>query len=886
MANDQELQINIEAEDNATKKLEGIEKSLASVRNAGEKMESVGKSMSLNVTAPIVAAGAAVSKFALDFNSKANEVASTANLTADQIREMKPAIEDVAIATGQATDGIFDAFQKAVSGSLNMEQSLELVRKSAKATAAGFGSTEELVNTSTTAFDNFGESAGSAADILDQLVGVSQNTQVQVQSMGNAFRRVSSSASAVGISLDESLSILSVVAERFGDTDRAGRAVAQMLQKLKVPTEQMRGEFKQLFGSTEEFQQLLQDDAIGALQELQERLKENNKSLGDVFRSSQTAAAAQQLLADGGERASEVLKQQSDSANSVSSAFDKSEGPARRLSRAMEQLKAAARPLGNEVLASLVPLVERLAGATSKLASVFSGLPSPVKQATVSIAGLAAVLGPVLFVVGKIITIGSSVISFFSSFAGIISTAATATGTAASAIAGAISLPAVAITAAVAAVIAGVITIVKNWQKVKSVTMSVFGAVSNFINDSFDKISKNITNKVNKITDTISTKFNRVKLFIVAFFDVLKNGADSAVFAFEFLLQEFGKVGQIAASIAIGLRKNFKKLLFAITKTVNTISNIVKTTFQSIKNSLIFLVSLAVGSVVVLFEKMGIDIISVITNFLNKAKNKIKNWKNSAISTFNLVKNGIKNIITDIKRTIEKELDIISIIFILQMNRIRNFLSIIWNSISNFVSRKINTIKKNISKGLNFVQSIWNTTWGVIKSLTNTALSAIRKFVKTGMTKVSSTVTNFVQPFKDAFSKVWEGVKNVTNSAWDGIKNSVTSGINFIINKLNSFIRKANEIAKKSSDVPGISASSIPQLGTIPKLADGGIVTEPTLSLIGEAGPEAVVPLNNNNTPAMGTINITVNGDVSGQELIDKVKQGIARDAAFNNAIA
>jgi hypothetical protein len=30
---------------------------------------------------------------------------------------------------------------------------------------------------------------------------------------------------------------------------------------------------------------------------------------------------------------------------------------------------------------------------------------------------------------------------------------------------------------------------------------------------------------------------------------------------------------------------------------------------------------------------------------------------------------------------------------------------------------------------------------------------------------------------------------------------------------------------------------------TIPKLASGGIVTRPTLALIGEAGPEAVVPL-------------------------------------------
>ena len=45
----------------------------------------------------------------------------------------------------------------------------------------------------------------------------------------------------------------------------------------------------------------------------------------------------------------------------------------------------------------------------------------------------------------------------------------------------------------------------------------------------------------------------------------------------------------------------------------------------------------------------------------------------------------------------------------------------------------------------------------------------------------------------------------------------------------------------------------------IPKLANGGIVTAPTLALIGEAGPEAVVPLNRAN--GMGNnITIHVNG--------------------------
>jgi phage tail sheath gpL-like len=41
-------------------------------------------------------------------------------------------------------------------------------------------------------------------------------------------------------------------------------------------------------------------------------------------------------------------------------------------------------------------------------------------------------------------------------------------------------------------------------------------------------------------------------------------------------------------------------------------------------------------------------------------------------------------------------------------------------------------------------------------------------------------------------------------------------------------------------------------------LGNGGIVSSPTLALIGERGAEAVVPLTGNNTPNMGN-NITIN---------------------------
>jgi len=49
----------------------------------------------------------------------------------------------------------------------------------------------------------------------------------------------------------------------------------------------------------------------------------------------------------------------------------------------------------------------------------------------------------------------------------------------------------------------------------------------------------------------------------------------------------------------------------------------------------------------------------------------------------------------------------------------------------------------------------------------------------------------------------------------------------------------------------------LPSMPNIPRMAEGGIVSSPTLALIGEAGPEAVVPLDRMNTGGGVTINVT-----------------------------
>ena len=81
------------------------------------------------------------------------------------------------------------------------------------------------------------------------------------------------------------------------------------------------------------------------------------------------------------------------------------------------------------------------------------------------------------------------------------------------------------------------------------------------------------------------------------------------------------------------------------------------------------------------------------------------------------------------------------------------------------------------------------------------------------------------------FNDIWSGIRSVVNSVLGGIEsfvNGIASGIDTVSGLL--------------SKIPGVDIPQVPQLN-LPRLAEGGVVRAPTLAMIGESGPEAVVPL-------------------------------------------
>jgi hypothetical protein len=143
-----------------------------------------------------------------------------------------------------------------------------------------------------------------------------------------------------------------------------------------------------------------------------------------------------------------------------------------------------------------------------------------------------------------------------------------------------------------------------------------------------------------------------------------------------------------------------------------------------------------------------------------------------------------------------------------------------------------------------------------------------------------------LEPFAQFFEETFGGVKEFFYGIVNGMITLFEGFVNGIINALNWLIRQINKLKIRVPETPfnkaftlGFNFKELDNV-TLPRieLAEGGIVTRATRALIGEAGPEAVIPLDR--FDSMGaTYNITVNagmganGSDIGRQIVAEIRK-------------
>ena len=172
-----------------------------------------------------------------------------------------------------------------------------------------------------------------------------------------------------------------------------------------------------------------------------------------------------------------------------------------------------------------------------------------------------------------------------------------------------------------------------------------------------------------------------------------------------------------------------------------------------------------------------------------------------------------------------------------------------------WIKDKFNQFKEWLG---NVFATDWSEKFGFLGDILNAYLTNVKN-VLDGVKRFFSGIIDFIAGvFTGNWDRAWKGVKNIFKGIWDSFTGIAKAPINMIIGLINGMISAINVairgINKLSWEVPSwvpiIGGETwgfdIPQLGKVPYLAKGGIVDSATLAVIGEAGKEAVMPLENN----------------------------------------
>lgn len=113
--------------------------------------------------------------------------------------------------------------------------------------------------------------------------------------------------------------------------------------------------------------------------------------------------------------------------------------------------------------------------------------------------------------------------------------------------------------------------------------------------------------------------------------------------------------------------------------------------------------------------------------------------------------------------------------------------------------------------------------------------------------------TQFIQPLKAVFPNLVNFIKSIGSKITDAlaapfkavaniVKSVFNSVIGIIERALNIAVSGINNLIKAANSLPGPDLPTVPQI-KLPRFAEGGVVTRPTLALVGEGGePEYIVP--------------------------------------------
>ncbi|EHZ5661479.1 phage tail tape measure protein [Enterococcus faecalis] len=438
---------------------------LAKIEKTGDKMKSVGKKMSIGLTAPIVGIGTASIKAFSEVDEGMDTVTAKTGATGKELEKLQESFknvaanapdsfEDVGIAVGEVNTRLGFTGEK-------LEKASDDFLKFATVNKTDVEGAIQLV---TRAMGDAGIEADKYNQVLDYLTVAGQKSGISVDKLAENLAKYGAPMRALGIDTKNAIAL-------FAGWEKAGVNTEIAFSGMKKAISNWGKEGK---NSGEEFKKVMQqikdapDIASATTLAIEAFGSKAGPDLADAIKGGRFEV-------------DEYVKALEEAGGALDQTFDDMQDPPDQAKVAMNNIKLILNDLGQTILGVLAPSLQNLTEWLKNLQQWFTNLSPNAKQLIVVIGGIAAAIGPVLVVLGTLASSISSlipVIAFIASPIGLV----------------------------IAAVAAWVAAIVVAYNKI--------GWFRDFINTSFKVIKDIVVGVFNVLKDTTKSTFDFITGFI------------------------------------------------------------------------------------------------------------------------------------------------------------------------------------------------------------------------------------------------------------------------------------------------------------------------------------------------------------------------------------
>ena len=400
---------------------------LQKIGAAGEKLQGVGSAIEgagqklMPVTAAVGGLSAAAVKVAADFDSAMSQVAAVSGAAGKEL----DALRDKAREMGSKTK--FSAFEAAEAMNYmamagwktgDMLDGIEGIMNLAAASGEDLAATSDIVTDALTAL---GLSAADSGHFADILAAASSNANTNVSMMGETFKYCAPVAGALGFTAEDTAEAIGLMANAGIKSSQAGTAMRTMLTSLTGEVTFVGDAFGELTVQT--------TNADGSMRSLGDILTDCRAAFAQMSESERAANAEALVGKNAMSGFLAVMNAAPGDIEKLNSAINNCDGTAERMAETMQDnlagqltiLKSQLEELAISIGEILMPSIRQIVGWIQGLVDWLNGLDEGTKKVIVTVALVAAALGPVLIVIGKVVGAVGTILTVVPKIAGAVS---------------------------------------------------------------------------------------------------------------------------------------------------------------------------------------------------------------------------------------------------------------------------------------------------------------------------------------------------------------------------------------------------------------------------------------------------------------------------------